>query len=166
MKKVLVLMLVLGMASLANAGLVLTIGGNPAADMEVLAGTVLNFSLVSDTDSSLSYIDVLQGGGAFTLGVVTQGSAVGDLGSVSQPYDNGIGAMEIVATQAWSSTGQAGLILTGTLTIDGPEPVVVQLWDNAIGYDAPATTATISVVPEPATLAILGLGALMLRRKK
>lgn len=166
LKKVsLVVVALLVTASLANADLVFTLNGNPAADMQVSPGAVLNFSLSSTTDSSLSYIDVVPGTGSFVAGSATAGAALGDMGSILGPSDIGAGTMEYTITQAWSADGIAGLLATGTITVNGG-PVVIQLWDNAIGFNEPAGQWTVTTIPEPATMALLGLGGLLLRKRK
>lgn len=168
MRKLVVLMLVLGMASLANASLVLTINGGLGATVNV--GDTVTLALDSTTTDAMAYIDVLLGGGTFTLSEPVAGAALGDMGSVSRVAGTTeLGYEEIFAQQAWAPTASnpvSGRIVTVSLVATGEGQIALQLWDNAIGYSEPAQTGIINVIPEPATMLILGLGGLLLRRKK
>jgi hypothetical protein len=44
--------------------------------------------------------------------------------------------------------------------------VTITLWDDSEGYDTPQDTIIIHQVPEPMTIALLGLGGLLLRRRR
>jgi hypothetical protein len=161
MKKLLVLMLVLGMASLANAG--------PVASIDKLVigineDAVITLDAVADAglQDYLSYIDVMGAAGGFSL-ATANGAALGDLGMIVGPYDID-GGVEIEITRAMSTgTAPYGTLATVTFTglAEGLYDVVLYDWrDESI-----VSSQTITVTPEPATLAILGLGALLLRRK-
>jgi hypothetical protein len=47
-----------------------------------------------------------------------------------------------------------------------PNILTVTLWDDAGGYTTPQDTIIVHQIPEPITLTLLGLGGLLLRRRK
>jgi hypothetical protein len=172
MKKLLVLMLVLGVASLANAGILLSVDGvnaAPAAISMAPGGTVTISLIIDDLGGTVSFLDVPTDGVSFTLGAAGLGPASGDLGSVMGPYDSfdafgggSVPCLEISANSSFSSTASTGVYATSLFTY-GSGDVVMHLYVDP-DYSNPVQTLTIT--PEPATLAILALGALLLRRKK
>ena len=201
MKKVVTLVLVLSMVSLAGAGQVWTVTGSTAvpdggvAGVEVNPGDVLTFVLSLDggdetTQIAIDLVTDCGAGGVFTSGAANPiltvtanplglpgGSSMadlealfgGDLGddddwalvdaSANDPvsaavltlgYTVGIADLGLVSiTPTGMSAPFGGTNNLGLLS--GAVPVV--------GFD-------LNVVPEPATMALLGLGALLLRRKK
>jgi len=169
MKKLLVLALVLSMATMANAALTLNFSATQAV------GDV-TFAIEGDGSEAT---------GTFYLGVVLEGGAALNIGSAIvdytgnaagisfEPVESGVAAMLGLADAMANvqltgnpPVGQVNPPLTGVLvhniilTISGP--ATVKLY-NADG--AELATQDVST-PEPVTLALLGLGALALRRRK
>ena len=166
MKKLLVLMLVLGMASLASAVLVssdtVTVGNIVwSVAGEQLIGT--NASGVGDNDTYAIWID---GDTSPWADIVVDAApslndAAGDLGKIN----------------SWSFSGGTGYDVYGG-DLDGmvmPNEAA-GVWyqfdlsgEGTIGigqYPSFDALGTITVVPEPMTMVLLGLGGLFLRRRK
>ncbi len=168
MKRLVALLLVLGLASTANA-VMIQVDGVSANDVEVMEGETALITIVGDDASSwLGYI-IVNDGGAGALTNVEIGPAAGDL-AAAEPYSEagwGAGYMLTAAESPGSSSpisegsqfyvnyssGSAGQNATISLYLD-PD------------YSMPAASVNISIVPEPMTIALLSLGALFLRKRK
>ena len=182
MKKLVVLMLVVGMASLASAAL--------SISLDPVGGTTIDASTTNVT------IDVT-GSGAFPsdsvyfqlssdAGVITGGAVGPDAPSASAIYgttypgfpgtpagqDGPYGSLSNTAT---TDVPKAGTFLTGfdldlsALTLAGGDTIELSFAtsaDFATSAGVFTQTLTVATVPEPMTMALLGLGGLFLRRKK
>jgi len=195
MKKLLVLALVLSMASLASAGLQLSVNGNTAqtAPIILLPSDELVLDIHGDgADSNPTPYILVIGPGA-----INGGTIVYDPGSSLAAYwdaeakaaENGfatvaeyladfganqgvVGLTDLAVAEIVSDKGvpPATIGLLADLIIfhcEGPGEVLIRLvgWDDTgamFDYD----TLTITQVPEPMTMALLGLGGLFLRRRK
>ena len=180
MKKVLVLTLVMGIASLATAGLSLsgvdngngtytysfiqdaenTTGSGGALTFDIGSG-VYSSSFVQDAtgydagsganvtgwDWSLNAWGELSGDWKLSL-VPNLGAGTPGTGSVLGAYITGPNAGDDILFDG----------VLATLTVDVASVDVTGSFDG-VSFDE-------TVVPEPATMALLGLGALVLRRKK
>ena len=165
MKKILVLFLVLGMASAANAMLI-KVDDQEGDSFEVnIKSTITVVS--EDASSWLGYL-IIEEGGAGSLENVVILDAAGDIGAASAYSEAGWGTgyelsasmspTGVPATAAGSQfsfdyVGSVGDIATISLFTD-PE------------YTTPAASVNVTVVPEPMTIVLLGLGALFLRRRR
>ncbi len=162
MKKCLVLVMVLGIASMATAGLTLT------APAEVNAGqafTVVVSGLAADIPANGTVY-----GSLFTDGLADDDGAYASLAAVGDvvlqwdflaaygTYDFEIsaGLVDITVDGAWIQldfvAGAAGEIYNMNMTDES--------------FVGSLDSATITVVPEPMTMGLLGLGGLFLRRRK
>ena len=178
MKKMLVLTLVLGIASLATAGL--SISATPLGGGDYLveavqdlgnatgSGGVFQITINAGTTSQLYVLPkaAYDGGPPPTLfgwdwslvgiGNVdaqqVQVTAVPNLGAGTPGLDTPTAVMDPVGGTPYTVTASLVVNGAGTATLGG-EWDTVQL-DQTI------------IIPEPATMALLGLGALVLRRKK
>jgi outer membrane lipoprotein-sorting protein len=172
MKKLLVLLIILVLASVANAAMSLSIDGvNPSdgtEDIEDLGGTVTVYVLDSTGGSSYTYyLDMLKvaGGGKATMAYPSVYTEAGDLAEVSGDYSTTtLYDYELFAGDS------GGNVLTGrhfssVITESGSvgDTFNVELIDYGV---ATLDTITFTIVPEPMTIALLGLGGLFLRRRK
>ena len=172
MKKVLVLMLVLGCASMATAGLSLYVNGAPAET-----------STISIYPSDYIMIGVYSDGtmpdGKHSGAVILDPSALGQypvLGAwtgATVDYDTVITGHYVVAPGGpvgifYHTSAVLGEVLPAGLWSEfefhcnGVGDIDILLADDA---GAPAFL-TIHQIPEPITMALLGLGGLFLRRRK
>ena len=170
MKKLLVLMLVVAVGSIASAGMMLS-GPAEAAEGEAFELVVSGMAADATGLGLAGGVYATPGAGGQTAGSAEALAAAGNLGSVGT-YDDGffngwdftVGALlpqdasEEVADGDWAVlryvAGAAGTSET------------FGLYDYDVSYDDPIQTITVAYTPEPMSLALLGLGGLFLRRRK
>ena len=180
MKKLLIFMLVLGMASLANAALQISVGGDPnPVDSTIWLGVSDTIIIDVWTDAE---INTNVGGGYFVLGV---DPAYGTLsGGVSLwPAEEGIVYYSGAGGTYLPSPEQGDLLAIGTFlpvgsgitgTIfdsiifhcEAEGDAVIHLYSDAFGTPTLVDTVIIHQIPEPMTVLLLGLGGLFLRRRR
>jgi hypothetical protein len=166
MRKILVLFLVLGLASTANA-LLITVDDLEGESFEVELQTTITV-VSEDTSSWLGYI-IVEAGGAGSLENAVVLDAAGDIG-VASPYTaepewglgyeltasmspSGVPAVAAGSQFSLDYVGEVGDTATISLYVD-PE------------YTTPVASVNVTVVPEPMTVILLSLGALFLRKRR
>jgi len=175
MKKLIVLTVILGLSTVANAGLVAT---NPVATgnvtWDVIGDQLVGYNPTGTADAQ-GYA-VWKGDGNVTvtpLGVVDQtGSYTDSLVPNTPPYNAGGMASVLDMGPAWGAN--CGQATGGYLPIAGDwyvfdlslVPGTTGLIDLFNLEEGMTPVGTLEVVPEPATIALLGLGGLLLRRRK
>jgi len=185
MKKLVVLMLVLGVCSLTNAGLKISVNGvvDPP-DTQV----ILNESDYATID--IQGLDPAQGMGDFYLGINVAGGQYGsmDISGATIPYQGNLTSivwLDDPGTAALLGLENPLVFLTLTDLAIPPKPLMGPLVDNikfhCDGYVPPMSDVTLTLfdiegnvldtqvihqIPEPITIALLGLGGLFLRRRK
>jgi hypothetical protein len=158
MKKVLALFLVMSLASLASAGLIYELDGTAAVDQATLA-----------TDGSLSLtLKFDQPMAGYTMSIDVTGDLTLDTSSVTFAsgffFGNGFVG---TPTAIWARISGDNF-----MTAIQPDPVFSGLLINGsqgeiLFKDLGGEVDTrVDVVPEPMTFALLGLGGLLIRRKK
>lgn len=165
MRKLLVLFLVLGLTSAANA-LLITVDGQEGESFEVDLTTTITV-VSEDASSWLGYI-IVEEGGAGSLENTVILDAAGDIGAAAAYTELGWGTgYEISASMgpagnpaiaagsqfSFDYVGAVGDTATISLFVD-PE------------YTTPVASVNVTVVPEPMTVILLGLGGLFLRRRR
>lgn len=186
MKKLLVFALVLAMAPLANAALVISVDG--IADPPDTSITVMP----SDTviiDITETDVRPAEEQGIFVLGILLSSTGVGELdisgATILWPPDD-----TVTPFVDWLDDGDiAGMleimnpfvIVSLTDTVEPQDPITGKLVDNIIfhatgpgdviiglfdGDDGMLYDTQVIHIPEPITMVLLGLGGLMLRRRK
>ena len=183
MKKLLILTLVLGVASLATAGLT----ASKTVDVEVgdvitisyLAEVVTNGVTLRSIDDDVAGLattgaELVYSGYNFALKVGDGKGTGGKLydGGTSDSFAGsyfsllGAGSDAGIGEALWSFAYTVPTTEAATITITIGAGTVTPLGDSAADVDGENVVLTMSTIPEPATMALLGLGALVLRRKK
>ncbi|MCK5565764.1 MAG: PEP-CTERM sorting domain-containing protein [Planctomycetes bacterium] len=161
MKKCLVLLMVLGIASMATAGLVVT---GDAASFTIESDAA---GVAGDTGQFTGFVGIQDGASvmtAFTWGAAAVVGAdpvlYGYVPGTALGLPNGYDLANLTVTDG-SPTSFLGIGDVLTFDVTGAVPYTVVVWDSAFTELASAT-----IVPEPMTMGLLGLGGLFLRRRK
>jgi hypothetical protein len=181
MKKLLVLMMVLGIAGAANAALLISVDGvvdPPESEIELIESDWVTLDIWGDGQTDPS---------TFFLGIDVQGPASLDLSQAEMLYTGNDALVDwldypeiadmlglqnplvLLSLNDLPPVGTPKEPLEGTLVdgirlhCDGIGEVTVLLYD---GDGVLLDTQVIHQIPEPMTLGLLGLGGLFLRRRK
>ena len=161
MKKILVLMLVLGIASMASAALTFSVNA-----VEVLVGETVDVGIESDVDAFAwtGYVGYAPGHAELT-GMVATAAAGPDATITNDPYGYA-GYYKIEALDYTPPSDiLAGVQFTGTITgvTEGTYNVYLMSPWSAVGLQ---DTLVVTVIPEPMTIGLLAVGGMFLRRRK
>ncbi len=164
MRKLLVLFLVLGLTSAANA-LLITVDEQEGDFFEVdITSTITVVS--EDTSSWLGYL-IIEEGGAGSLENVVILDAAGNSATATTYTEAGWGTgYELTASMspegipAIAAGSQFSFDYVGTI---GDTATISVFVDD---YTTPVASVNVTVVPEPMTVLLLSLGALFLRRRR
>lgn len=182
MKKLLVLALVLAMAGVANATIIIQAGGvddPPETEVTILVDETIYIGL---------YAQETRGQGQRLLGVLIgdethTGAGTVDLSQAILDYAGEGSFIEMIDDPTGLFTGQiVNTSLTDTVTpiVDplgqlvskivftatAAGDVVLQYISSVEGDDMIMDSQVIHIIPEPMTIGLLGLGGLLLRRRK
>lgn len=185
MNKLLVVMLVLGMAGMANATLMLSVD-----DVNNPAETTINLKMSETVKIDIAGEAPYDAPGQFYLGIKLGGLGSLNIDNVTIPYAGNSKQVAWIDSTAAPGLGIinpfVSVYLYDLVEPGNPlKPLSGKLVDNIIfhcdGYDPmnpdvtlillsgagqPLDTQIIHQIPEPMTVALLGLGGLFLRRRK
>jgi hypothetical protein len=176
MKKLLTLMLVLFLVSAANAIVVSfsTDGGSTSGtdvDLVATAGSSYTISVLSDTSGAsgayVSYLEQdLPSDGDVPFANVAATSNAGNLSAVVDYSVSDFMDIELTAADSVGAVA-AGVQFTFSLDMDsGWDGTQIDIWLTGPNDPEYNPSAYLHIIPEPMTIALLGLGGLLLRRRK
>ena len=161
MKKLLILVLVLGIASAANATVSFVDSG-----LTVLTGSSVSIDIQSDdTAAYLRYVGQTPGLADMTA-MSSDAKAGPDRAVVESPMSyNGYWSIEAKDSDPDTWEIVSGTHFTGTLDVgDTSGTYTLNLYHT--NFSTIIDSLPITIIPEPMTIALLGLGGLFLRRRK
>jgi len=167
MKKLLAIVLVLGLASFAGAALKLSV---PAGDVASLSTTISVVAGGGVVPTDYFAVVVADGKGVIAgFTNVAPSSLQFDMYEGANAYLPGYnGIWGGVANISGSTTAAEGTeFLTGIgLTAAAYGPVTVMLYGDLFGQPNVVSSAEVNFVPEPITMSLLGLGGLVALRRR
>jgi hypothetical protein len=175
MKKLLILVMVLAMASLASATLTLsTTSTGPLAAEETATLSVGTDAVISaGVGEGYWAIGTKTVDGTNTGGISLYAATEGGITIAEDAVGSGIplpegenGVWGMIALGTIPSVPIGGIIDEITFTCKSAVDVVVTLYYSVDAVEfAAVDTVTITQIPEPVTMVLLGLGGLLLRRR-
>lgn len=166
LKKLLVLSLVLGLAGVANATFSLTLNGSTAPDEYTMAPCdyiVIDVSTSAAGASDTHYLELLGSDYGEWVGGMTIYPAAGGLAQADEDF----GYVDTWKLQSGGATGYlAGTHFEISFHCKAEGDVTINLYDVNWTYPVVDAITIHQVIPEPMTIALLGLGGLFLRRRK
>ena len=166
MKKLLVLALVLGLASVASAALTWEV-----SSVSIVAGSTATVKIHSSTATYAGgpafigvYDDVADFASFTPIGTTTENPGAGDNAAAVKDAGGWTGYWTINANAGDPATLAAGWHWTAV--INGLKVGTNTLQLDTDGSAGAADDLVVTVTPEPMTVALLGLGGLFLRRRK
>jgi hypothetical protein len=172
MKKLVVLVLVLAISCVANAGLSIRIDGGPPSPCVFGPGDVLTLSIVADASQLANCGVILAIDGAAAVDFSTATNTV-NYGAFYDFTGAGFDGQFVVLADLAIPGSQYPLMGAG-IKVDGIK-ITIGNWGSTIFIRSTDPAATpdaglydpivMAVIPEPMTLGLLSLGGLFLRRR-
>jgi len=176
MKKLLILVMVLAMASLANATIVSITGPSTIALGGTAAYTVSQSGTPAIGSADIDAVADLATKGTLSAGAIVATGRDTTTDYIGAPFGTNSNGYEFSAANLTSGVALGTNLFTFTLTATGTlgQIIALSMVENSF-YDAtfvqiPTGSVglqgmNVTITPEPMTIALLGLGGLFLRRR-